>query len=44
MHQGGLHERRNGPVWPKSPSEWELVCLADNCTRLHRLGAALRAA
>jgi hypothetical protein len=24
--------------------EWELVCLAYNCQRLHRLGAALRAA
>ena len=24
--------------------EWELVCLAYNCKRLHRLGAALRAA
>jgi hypothetical protein len=23
--------------------EWELVCLAYNCKRLHRLGAALRA-
>ena len=24
--------------------EWELVCLAYNCQRLHRLGAALRTA